>query len=272
MELNTTLLRHFTVLYIFNEIDSNKNINTLKTLFNHVLIVDDYSKVSKICNTLIKKIDLILLDSDIIKDSQLSLLKEIRHLDKKVPFILITKELNNEILNHSIEYKISSFLLKPLQIKLLANSSLSLIQKYHRSKKLKNALKKLSSELSDTKDKNIKLSNKNDFLSKKVDFYENLHSKYLNSLTVNTKGTIISVSPNILEPLNEELIGKSINTLFKNYNIVNKNILKALQTREIVSITETVILEEKSMKEFRINIFPLFEENDNGCNFLFIFN
>lgn len=270
MKYNAALLNQFTIVYISeDELVENKT-NMIKILFQEVFSIRDYSQIDDSYKTYFDDKDMILLEANSLEEKETKLLEIIRSFNRKIPIVLLTNEINKEVLDYSLDFNISGFLLRPLKIQDLTKQALVRIQKYHRRINTKKSLQTLSSQIKPLSDEISTLKKQNEYQNTKIDFYEKLHKDFLSSLKIDKSGNIKSISGELVNKFDANLIGENINKIFKTPSKIQKAFLISLKERKLTKELDIVKFKDYE-KEYTINIMPFFENKNDGEYFFYIF-
>lgn len=257
MNFNLALLKNYGALYIDLEKTKSISVEKINIYFKQVFYSENIDEVYEIYNTQV--IDVIFLLINKVNDEIIELLESMRHSNKNFPIIPIVGVIDKSLLNYSLHFNINKYLLKPLKIQELCNTALVEIQKYHRKMKMKHSLKILSDEIIKLKDNNYHLNEENRFNQELINFNQYFHTSYLNQIKVSDKGKILSVSEQAcIQYSLKDMIGLSLNEVFKNSNSIQKQMLHSLKNR---TISETIIELKANMdKEIKLIIVPMFNQ------------
>lgn len=102
------------LLYVEDELQAREQIHTiLKNFFNNIVVaidgLDGYEKFKKY------KFDLIITDIKMPKLNGIDMIKNIRKIDKDIPILILSARTDTEYFIKSIQYRIHTYILKPLQ-------------------------------------------------------------------------------------------------------------------------------------------------------------
>lgn len=270
MKHNAAILKQFTLVYISeDELVENKTI-MIKVLFKEVFSIRDYTQIDDSYKTYFDDKDMILFESNSLEDKEIKLLERIRNFNSKVPIILLTNEIDKEVLDHSLDFNISGFLLRPLKVQDLTKQAIVRIQKYHKRINSKKSIDTLSTQIEPLNDEITILKKLNEYQNTKIDFYEKLHKDFLSSLKIDKSGNIKSISGELVNKFDTNLIGENINKIFKTPSKIQKVFLISLKDRKLTKEVDMVKFKDYE-KEYTINIMPFFENKNDGNYFFYIF-
>lgn len=122
------LLKRSVVLYIENDIDT-KIIKQLKSNVKDLYTADNGIDALAIFMT--KKPTIVITDTDVKEIDGLTILKEIRKIHTDAIVVFLTSNTDSEILVKSIEYNVSSYLIKPISNELILQKIELLLQNAH---------------------------------------------------------------------------------------------------------------------------------------------
>ncbi len=122
-ELDKDFLKQITVLYVEDDIDTRKEIAEIfRNFFKEVLeanhgdqalyIYEDYMDNNK-------HIDVIVSDINMPNKNGIELLEDIRKFSDNIPFIFTSAYSDSPVLLDAIKYKVTSYILKPIDMKKL---------------------------------------------------------------------------------------------------------------------------------------------------------
>lgn len=268
---NAAILKKFSIVYVTrDELIDNKS-EMIKSIFDKVLVVQEYKIFLNHLRQTLEKVDLILFEKNILDEDDKNLLKQIRLINKKIPIVWITNEITKSTLEINLNFNLTRNLLRPVRIQELAKTAFYTIQKYHREVNMKNSLKLLSLNMEPLLKDNKKLKKNIAYYEEKINFYESLHNDFLNSFKIDKTGKVISTSAGIKKLAVIDLIGIDISKLFKNPSKIQKALLFSLKSKSLVSEND-FILYEKEQIEKRITIMPHFQNNydDDYCFYIFL--
>lgn len=269
MKYNAAILKQFSVIYINKNRSIDLNISAVEVMFKKIFIIEDYLKIDE---NMLKDIDLIFFEVDELWQDEIVLLDRIKHFDKKLPVVLITPQIDKKVLDYSLEFNITNYLIKPVKVQELLKKSFYTIQKYHRKLNMKNSIKILSSKIEPLNSEVKKLRALCNYQEGKIDFYETIHEEFLNSIKVDKKGLIISLSKNLEKMLQSNILGLDISKIFQTPSKIQKAFLVALKDRKLV-VEKDILLIFDNLEEKEIKIMPFFEKNseDENSYFFYIF-
>ncbi len=115
MHLNSNLNDTLILLVEDKEEDRKLLIQILSKYFTKILEAEN----GKIAYEIFKEnkdIDIIISDIDMPEVNGIDLLKLVRMSDLQIPFIITTAQISSEVLLRAIEFNVSSFLLKPIDL------------------------------------------------------------------------------------------------------------------------------------------------------------
>ncbi|RXJ67939.1 hypothetical protein CRV08_08980 [Halarcobacter ebronensis] len=117
--MNESFLKNITILIAEdNEDDLQILVSTLKKYFNKIFTASNGLEALKIYREN-QDIDIIISKIQMEKMNGIDLLKSIRFTNLYIPFIIISAKIDNDILLEAINLNISSYILKPIDIKTL---------------------------------------------------------------------------------------------------------------------------------------------------------
>ena len=114
-------LKTLNVLYVEDDLYIREKVTSIfDQIFNFVVVAangEEGLDAFKQCSQNDMNIDIIISDINMPKLSGLEMIKEIRKLDKDVPFILTTAYSSSNFLLEAIEYGVAHYAIKPVDIK-----------------------------------------------------------------------------------------------------------------------------------------------------------
>jgi len=151
-EKDINFLKQLTILYVEDDIDSAKEIvDVFKNYFSEVLEANDGEEAINTYKNYLnenKSIDIVISDINMPHKNGIALLEEIRELSKNIPFIFTTAHTDSPILLDAIKYKVTSYVVKPIDFVKLLDEILECTKKRHKEKKHKEEKKELNNHLS----------------------------------------------------------------------------------------------------------------------------
>lgn len=152
---NNSTLENITILYAEDEpLLLEETAYTLRLFKVNVICAKNGLEALELYKNQKQNIDMILTDIKMPKLDGLSLIKEIREIDKFIPVIITTAHQETDFLKTSIELGISAYVLKPIDIYQLRDTLIKAIE----PQRLKNALieknTKLQIEIKKNEEKN----------------------------------------------------------------------------------------------------------------------
>jgi len=146
--MNEEFLKKITILVAEDQVnDAELLLSTLKKYFKKILLAKDGLEALKIYKEN-KDIDIIISDIDMPKMNGIELLKSIRYSDLYIPFIIVSGKIENEVLMEAINQNVSSYILKPLDIKILLEKIDILCEKKYFEHRLEQKQEELDNYLS----------------------------------------------------------------------------------------------------------------------------
>ncbi len=122
---NTQFLETLTILYVEDEIEVAQNIQqVLNKIFKKVIYAKDGLEAFNVYKNAIiadESIDIIVSDIKMPNMDGIELLKNIRELDQVIPFILTSAFTQSKYLLEAIEYNVSYYAVKPIDVKKLVS-------------------------------------------------------------------------------------------------------------------------------------------------------
>lgn len=114
------LLKESIILYVEDDEQLREQISLiLSKIMKKVFISKNGQEAIEIFKNNKDLIDMVISDIDMPMINGIELLKEIRSIDKKIPFLLNTGHSEEKYLIESIKYNVSDYILKPINIKLM---------------------------------------------------------------------------------------------------------------------------------------------------------
>ncbi len=137
---NYEVLKNFSVLYIEDDLDLQKNMTeVLEDFVKNIYYTDLLNEAFKLIK--IKHIDLIISDILVGDKNALEFVSFLKNQGIEIPFILTTAYTNTDYLLEAISLKAVNYLVKPIKIKqLLDNMYEILYPKFQEKKLLKDKL------------------------------------------------------------------------------------------------------------------------------------
>lgn len=146
--MDENFLKNITILIVEdNQNDLDILVGALNRYFNKILTANnglDALKIYKENN----EIDIIISDIEMPKMNGLELLKSIRFTDIYTPFIIISAKIESEILMEAINLNVSSYVLKPIDIKTIIEKIDILCEKKYFEFRLKRKQDELNNYIS----------------------------------------------------------------------------------------------------------------------------
>lgn len=131
------MLQDFNLLYVEDEKELRDLISiTLNKLFNQVYTAENGKTGLDLYKNNIENIDLIITDINMPVMSGMEMAQEIRALSPEIPIIITTAHNDNDFLHEAINLGITSYLLKPVNLKKLFDT----VSKVLEAKVLQNKL------------------------------------------------------------------------------------------------------------------------------------
>lgn len=135
--MNKELLKNIKILYVEDEELLRKTLSsTIKPIMGNILIAKNGQEALEIYKKNQNVIDIIISDINMPIMNGIELLKEIRNIDKNIPFIITTAHTDTSHLLSSIEYNATNYLTKPLDIKQLVNKIILACENKFSTKKI----------------------------------------------------------------------------------------------------------------------------------------
>jgi len=145
MALDKTLLKKLSILYVEDDNTIRTELASLLTnFFNQVFTANDGDEGLNIYKNKQKKIDLIISDITMPKMSGIEMVKKIREFDKDIAVIYATAYSDKEFLIDSIKLKVFNYIIKPIDIRALLESSSELAEILHTKEIIHNKNRELS--------------------------------------------------------------------------------------------------------------------------------
>lgn len=145
MALDKTLLKKLSILYVEDDNTIRTELASLLTnFFNQVFTANDGDEGLNIYKNNQKKIDLIISDITMPKMSGIEMVKKIREFDKDIAVIYATAYSDKEFLIDSIKLKVFNYIIKPIDIRALLESSSELAEILHTKEIIHNKNRELS--------------------------------------------------------------------------------------------------------------------------------
>ncbi len=145
-------LKQITILYVEDDIDSRKEIaEVFSNYVKEVLEAGDGEEALTIYKKHMdesKPIDIVISDINMPKKSGIEFLEDLRNLSKKIPVIFTTAHTDSPILLDAIKYKVTSYVVKPIDFVKLLDEVLECTKKRFKEKKHKEEKKDLHNHLS----------------------------------------------------------------------------------------------------------------------------
>lgn len=164
--IDNNSLENLTVLYAKDEPMIQDGTAQTLTLFKlNVICVNNGLDGLEKFKELGQNIDLILTDIKMPKLDGLSMIKEIRKIDKYIPVIITIAHQETNFLKTSIELGISAYVLKPIDIYMLRDSLIKAIEPKILKDRLLEKNKKLQSEIKKNKEKHQLMMSQSRFAS-----------------------------------------------------------------------------------------------------------
>lgn len=146
--MNGNFLKTITILIV----EDQKNdlqilLLTLKKYFKNIIVANNGLEALKIYKEN-KEIDIIISDIEMPKMNGIELLKSIRYSDLYIPFIIVSGKIDSEVLMEAINQNVSSYILKPIDIKTLLEKIDILCEKKYFEYRLEKKQEELDNYLS----------------------------------------------------------------------------------------------------------------------------
>jgi len=145
-------LKQITILYVEDDIDSRAEIaEVFSNYVNEVIEAGDGDEaliVYKRHRDEGKPIDIVISDINMPKKNGIEFLEDLRKLSKKIPVIFTTAHTDSPILLDAIKYKVTSYVVKPIDFVKLLDEVLDCTKKRFKEKKHKEEKKDLHNHLS----------------------------------------------------------------------------------------------------------------------------
>ena len=146
--MNGNFLKTITILIV----EDQKNdlqilLLTLKKYFKNIIVANNGLEALKIYKEN-KEIDIIISDIEMPKMNGIELLKSIRYSDLYIPFIIVSGKIDSEVLMEAINQNVSSYILKPIDIKTLMEKIDILCEKKYFEYRLEKKQEELDNYLS----------------------------------------------------------------------------------------------------------------------------
>ncbi|PLY04467.1 MAG: hypothetical protein C0625_16375 [Arcobacter sp.] len=152
--LDKQILENITVLYAEDESIIQEAITETLNLFGiNVICAQNGQEGLSIFKSSSKKIDLILTDIKMPKLDGLGMIEKIREIDKEIPVIVTTAHQETTFLMQSIEFNISAYVLKPMDIYKLEANLIKAMEPKVLKEKLIEKNKKLEIEIKKNEEK-----------------------------------------------------------------------------------------------------------------------
>jgi len=145
-------LKQVTILYVEDDIDSRAEITEVFSNYVKEVIEagdgDEALTVYKKHRDENKPIDIVISDINMPKKSGIEFLEDLRKLSKKIPVIFTTAHTESPVLLDAIKYKVTSYVVKPIDFVKLLDEVLDCTKKRFKEKKHKEEKKDLHNHLS----------------------------------------------------------------------------------------------------------------------------
>ena len=115
--MNKELLKKITILYVEDDESVRNQLNqSINGIFQKIFLAEDGLKGLETFKNNKDTIDIIISDINMPNMSGIDLLKNIREIDSKVPFMFVTAHTEVNFLKESIKYDATEYISKPLDI------------------------------------------------------------------------------------------------------------------------------------------------------------
>ncbi len=145
-------LKQITILYVEDDIDSRAEITEIFSNYvKEVIEAGDGDEALTIYTQYRdenKPIDIVISDINMPKKSGIEFLEDLRKLSKKIPVIFTTAHTESPVLLDAIKYKVTSYVVKPIDFVKLLDEVLDCTKKRFKEKKHKEEKKDLHNHLS----------------------------------------------------------------------------------------------------------------------------
>ena len=123
MDLDEDFLKQITILYVEDDLNARDEIEELfQNFFKEVLVADNGDEALEIYNKATKEnkyIDVIVSGINMPNKNGIELLEEVRKISNDIPFIFTTAYSDSPNLLNAIKYKVTSYILKPINVNAL---------------------------------------------------------------------------------------------------------------------------------------------------------
>lgn len=118
--MNKEFLKKITILYVEDEEGVRTQLNqSINIIFKKIYLAEDGLKGLEVFKENLDSIDIIISDINMPNMSGIEFLKEVREIDKNIPFIFLTAHTDVKFLQESIKYNATEYISKPLDIHFL---------------------------------------------------------------------------------------------------------------------------------------------------------
>jgi len=146
--LDEEFLKNVVILYVEDEVGARQEISELfEGIFKEVLTAPDGKEALQLYEKSVannKCIDIIVSDINMPKMNGIELLESIRKHSAELPFIFTTAYSDSPNLLNAIKYKVTSYVLKPIDIPTLILEIQEYTKKLHENRKFQNEKEELS--------------------------------------------------------------------------------------------------------------------------------
>jgi len=151
-EEDIAFLKQLTVLYVEDDLDSRAEIvEIFKNYFCDVVEASDGQEALNIYKNYVDEnryIDIVISDINMPNINGIAFLEEMRNMSENIPFIFTTAHTDSPILLDAIKFKVTSYVLKPIDFVKLLEEVLACAKRRYKDKQHKEEKKQLNNHLS----------------------------------------------------------------------------------------------------------------------------
>ncbi len=259
MKLDTKELKTITILYVEDDTIVRRHIKqALEKIFLKVFVGVNGEEGFEIFKENQEEIDVVISDINMPIRNGLDMIKDINELNNSIPTIITTAHTDSSLLLDAIAINIDKYIFKPIQIKELTVSIVTIVRKYRKLKNIEKLAKSLVTKSSKDDNINSTLTNKVDMLERENNYYKAIIDNLVITFKTDKNANITEVSDKFLRFFGfdkEHIVGESINKIEcnnTNQESFQKLMLKAIHAKK--TIVSTYVLQTNNNESVKCDM------------------
>ena len=246
MQLNTKELKTISVLYVEDdEFIRTQTVTLFKKLFKKVFSASNGVEGLAVFKNNKNEIDIVVTDINMPSMNGLEMIKQINIIESAIPTVVTTAHTDPEYMINAIDNNVDKYIPKPVQVKELTTSIVTLVIKYRKSNKLQSLAKGLVVKSNNDDKKAQELNHILENKTRENEYYKTIIDNFVCTFQTDKNGILTEASIKFCRLFDYEkelIVGENVNILRCEscmQESFQKMMLKAIHAKKTISSTHT---------------------------------